>query len=218
MNEQPPVKRQHGCLFYGCIAGAVCLVAILVAFLLGLHMVKKALNQFTDTKPMPLPVVQMSQAQIDEVQKRFDAFTDAVGAGRSTPSLELTSDEINALIANRPGLSAAKGKLYLTVQDGRLQAQISLPMDQVGLPMLKGRYLNGTSTFAVSLQNGILFVTPVEILVKGKPLPGVYMDKMRQQNFATGINNDSQASVALNRLQSIEVTDGKLILVPKEQK
>ncbi len=218
MNEQSPPKRQHSCLFFGCIAGAVCLVAILLVFLLGVHMFKKALNQYTDTAPMKLPQVQLSQPEIEEVQRRFNAFSDAASAGRPTPPLELAPDEINALIASNPDLSAAKDKLYLSIQDNHLQAQVSLPMDQIGLTMFKGRYLNGTATFSVSLQNGLLFLTPVGITVKGKPLPRVYLDKLRRENFATGINNNSRASVALNRLQSIEVKDGKVVLVPKLEK
>jgi hypothetical protein len=70
----------------------------------------------------------------------------------------------------------------------------------------------------VSLQNGLLAITYKEILVKDKPLPGVYMDKIRQQNFAAGINNNSKTSIGLNRLQSIELKDGKLVLIPKQEK
>jgi len=41
------------------------------------------------------------------------------------------------------------------------------------------------------------------------------MDKLRSQNLAANVNNDPHASVALNRLQSIQVQNGKIILVPK---
>jgi hypothetical protein len=51
-------------------------------------------------------------------------------------------------------------------------------------------------------------------VVKGKPLPGVYMDKLRSENIAESLNNP-RASVALKHLQEIRITDGKLVLVPK---
>jgi len=193
----------------------VCLVAILLAFLLGLHELKKMLAQYTGATPMALPTVQMSPEQIDQVQRRIDSFKDAVRSGRTTPPLELNADEINALIAADPNLRSVKGKLYVTIQDSHLKGQISLPLAQLGLPMFKGRYLNGTASFLITLQNGNLRVTPDAVLVKGKLLPWIYMNKLRSQNLAAKVNEDPRASVALNRLQRIQVKDGKLVLVPK---
>lgn len=211
-------KRQHGCLFYGCISGAACLVLILLVFLLGIHLLRKTLNQYTDTAPMKLPVVQLSQPEIEQVQHRFENFTDAANSGRPTPPLDLTSDEVNALLQNDPNFRAAKGKFYVTIVGTNLQAQVSLPMTRLGLGLLKGRYLNGTATLAVSLQNGLLDLAPLQVKVKGQPLPEVYLEKIRHENFATGINNNPRASVVLSHLRSIELKDGKLILVPKTEK
>ncbi len=218
MSETSPPKRQHGCLFFGCISGAICLVLLLVGFLLLVHLARKALSQFTDTAPMKLPTVQLSQPEIEELQRRFNNFSDAASTGRPTPPLELASDEVNALLENNPDFRGAKGKIYVAITNNHLQAQVSLPLAQLGGRFFRGRYLNGSSTLAVSLQNGILFLTPVEISVKGRPLPRVYMDRIRHENLATGINNNSRASVALNRLQDIEIKDGKLILIPKSEK
>jgi hypothetical protein len=218
MSELPASpKRQHGCLFYGCIAGAVCLVAVLVAFLLLLHMVKKGLNQYTDTQPSKFPEVHMSQPEIEQVMSRFEAFRVAASTGRP-PALELTSDELNALFANAPEFSPAKNKLFVSLENNQVHAQVSVPLSDLGLGMLKGRYLNGTGTLNLLFQKGALNISPVEILVKGKPLPRAYMEKFRGENFALGINNDSNASVVLSRLEAIEVRDNKLIFIPKQEK
>ncbi len=218
MDQPTTPKRQHGCLFFGCISGAICLVLLLLGFLLLFHMARKALDQYTDRAPMKLPGVQLSQPEIEELQRRFNNFSDAASNGRPTAPLELNSDEINALIQSNPEFSAARGKLYVVIHGTNLQAQVSLPMAQLGLSFFKGRYLNGIGTFALSLQNGILNLSPMEISVKGRALPPVYMDKIRHENFAAGINNNSRASVALNRLQDIQVKEGKLVLVPKVEK
>jgi hypothetical protein len=217
MNETPTPKPRRGCFFYGCIAGAVCLVAILVAALLALQMFKKVLNQYTDTKPAALPKVELSAAQIEAVQRRVDTFQDAVSAGRPVPPLELTSDDLNAVIASRADFQGIKDKVYLRVEGDKLNAQVSVPMEQIGLP-LKGRYLNGQATFNVALHNGMLYVTPAVIEVKGKPLPDAYLEKLRRENLAGGVNENSKASIALNRLEAIEVKDGKVILIPKVEK
>jgi hypothetical protein len=215
MPDQPPQKTRRGCLFYGCLTGIVCLVAILAAFLLGLHLFKKMLNEYTDSRPLPLPAVEMAPAQIEQVQQRVTAFRDAVRGGRTAPSLELTSDEINAIIANDADFQGLRGKLYVTLDGDKVKGQLSFPMAQLGLPLFHGRYLNGTGTFSVSLQNGLLRVMPQEILVKGKPLPATYMDRIRTENLATQATANPGAADALNKLQSIEIKDGKLIIVPK---
>lgn len=215
MTGPAPVKRRRGCLFYGCLGGIACLVIILVAFLLGLHQLKQMVNFYTDPHPNPLPVVQMSQADVEQLRQRIEMFQDAVRTGRPTEPLSLTSDEINAYIQNDPSLANVKGKVYVTLEGARLKGQISWPLSDLGLRIFRGRYLNGSGIFSVSLQKGNLVVLPESLVVKGKPLPGVYMDKLRAQNLADALNNNPRASVALNHLQEVRISEGKLVLVPK---
>jgi len=108
-----------------------------------------------------------------------------------------------------------KGKLYVTVEGDRLKGQVSLPLDELGLRIFRGRYLNGIGIFAISLQKGNLVVNADSIVVKGKPLPGVYMDKIRAENLAENLNANPRASVGLNHLAEIRISDGKLVVVPK---
>ena len=221
MNEQP-AKPRRGCLFYGCITGLVMLVLLLVALLFGIHCGMKKLsglvNQYTDTKPMTLPTVEMSQAHIDKLKQRWQAFEEAVRAQRPAEPLVLTADEINALIAGGPDKQPMKGKFYVRLDEDRVKAELSLPLqEQLPWKMVKGRYLNGSGTFNVSLQNGVLFVAPQTIEVKGKPVPEMYMQGIRKQNFAQGLANEPDATAVLQGLQDIQVKDGKLIVVPKEK-
>jgi hypothetical protein len=215
MTEPGAAKPRRGCFFYGCLSGTACLLVILLAFLLGLHQLKKMLNFYTDSHPVPLPTVQMTSTEIDELKQRIENFQDAVRSGRPIPPLTLTADEINAFIQTDTNLVRVKGKLYVTIEGNRVKGQVSLPLDDLGLRIFRGRYLNGTGLFAVGIQSGNLVVTPELLVVKGKPLPGVYMDKFRSQNLAESVNSNPRASVALNHLQEIRVNDGKLILVPK---
>jgi hypothetical protein len=108
-----------------------------------------------------------------------------------------------------------KGRVYVTIDGNRLKGQVSLPLAELGLPIFRGRYLNGTGIFAVSIHRGDLLVTADSLVVKNKPLPAVYMDKIRSENLAANLSSNPRASVALNHLQDVRVGDGKLILVPK---
>src|SRR6266404_3546892 len=153
MAEQRP-KARRGCFFYGCLTGVTLLLIVLAGFLAGYRYARKMFNDFTDSKPLPLPTVQLSQPQLDELQQRIERFREAVRQRQPAAPLALTANEINALIATDPDLKELKGKLYVTIEGGQLKGRISVPMEQVGLPVFRGRYLNGDGTFSVSLRNG----------------------------------------------------------------
>jgi hypothetical protein len=160
----------------------------------------------------------MTPAEIEQVKLRIDNFQDAVRSGRPTEPLTLSADEINAMIQTDPNFAQAKGKVYVTIEGDRLKGQLSLPLDELGLPIFRGRYLNGSGIFAVSINNGNLLVTADALSVKGKPLPAVYMDKIRSENLAASLSNNPRASVAVSHLQEIRIADGKLVLVPKVER
>jgi hypothetical protein len=218
VTEPGAPKQRRGCLFYGCLSGIACLLIILIAFLVGLYQLKKMINFYTDASQVTLPAVHLSTAEMDDLKQRIENFQDAVRSGRPTPPLTLNADEINAFIQTDTNMVRLKGKLYVTLEGNRLKGQVSVPLDELGLRIFKGRYLNGSGIFAVGLQKGMLVVNADSLSVKGKPLPGVYMDKIRSQNLADGINNNPKASVGLNHLQEVQISDGKMVIVPKPEK
>ena len=211
-------KPRRGCFFYGCITGLVLLMIVLGALMVGLHYLKKMVNQYTDSRPMELPTVQMSQEEIDKLNQRFQAFQQAVRDQRPAKPQELTADDINALIASGPEQQALKGKFYVSLESDQLKAEVSVPLQEVGFGMFKGRYLNGSATFGLSFRNGALSVTPQTINVKGKPLPETFMQEIRQQNLAAKLAAEPGAAAVLQGLQDIQIKEGKLVLVPKEKK
>jgi hypothetical protein len=83
--------------------------------------------------------------------------------------------------------------------------------------VFKGRYLNGSATFNLSFSNGVLWVAPQTIIVKGRPLPEAFMQEIRKQNLAAALANEPAAVVVLQGLQDIRVKEGKLVAVPKEK-
>lgn len=217
MSDPAPKPRPRGCLFYGCLTGIVCLVAILIAFLLGLHQLRRMINEYTDTQPTPFPAAQLPPGQLEQARRRMDAFIDAIRGGRPTPPLALTGEEINALIGVTKGAEPWRGKLHVIIEGDTLRTQVSLPLAELGLPIFRGRYLNGIGTVSLGLTNGMLQANLESLFVKGKPVPSVYMNKIRAKNLAESINENPSDSVALNRLQSVGVKDGKLILTPKPE-
>ena len=211
-------KPRRGCFFYGCITGLVLLVIVLGALMVGLHYVRKMVNQLTDSQPMELPTVQMSQGEMDKLKQRFEAFQKAVRKQRPTEPLVLAADDINALIANGSERQALKGKLYVGLEGDQIKGEVSVPLREIGLSVFRGRYLNGSATFNLSFTNGVLSVAPQTIIVKGRPVPEVYMQEIRKQNLAAGFTNEPATAAVLQALEGIQVKEGKLVVVPKEKK
>ena len=211
MTDQPPVKRRRGCLFYGCLTSSILALVVLAGLLLGYL---KILNSFTDKNPMPLPAVKMSDAEMAQVRQRVDTFSQDIRSGRSPGPLELSGDELNALILTDANLKALKGQLYVSIEGDQVKGQVSVPAARLGLGIFKHRYINGAGTFKVSLVNGTLYVNAQSLSVKGNPIPDRYMQQVRLQNLAQNFNEDPKTSVGLNKLKSIEVKDGKLVIVP----
>ncbi len=216
--SQPDKRR--GCFFYGCITVLVLIVLVGIA---GFFAIRYALNkvtalveQYTETLPMTLPTVQMSGTDYQQLDKRVTAFADAVNARKATPPLVLTGDEINALIANNPAWKGLKGKVYATIEGDQIKGKVSIPMDDLaqapGLSRLKGRYLNGSAGFKVSLANAVLVVTIQSLEAKGQSPSPPIMAQLQSMNFAQNSSQDPKTKEMIGRFESIEVKDGKLTI------
>src|SRR5205823_12311506 len=120
------------------------------------------------------------------------------------------------LLTTDKDLKSLHSKFYVMLENDQLKAQLSVPLEDLGLHIFKGRYLNGSGTFYLSLRNGALYLNARNITVKGKPLPETYMQSIRKQNLARDMNADSNASPALHRIQSIEIKSNELIITPAE--
>jgi hypothetical protein len=215
MPEVPPKPRRRGCLFYGGITLVVFLVLVLGGILFGLHMLQRMVTTYTDTAPMALPQEKLPEPQLKQLERRLDAFRDAVQEGKPTPPLVLTAPELNSLIATETDLRTLRGKVHLAPKGDQLEALVSLPLDQTGFRLVRGRYLNGTGVFGVSLTNGVLRVSPESFIAKGRPLPDRLLQLVRDQNFAKNLNENPRSAAALSRLDTIQIKDGKVIITAR---
>jgi hypothetical protein len=214
-----PAKRR-GCFFYGCITVLVIMVLVGIAGFFTIRYVANKVTafveQYTDTASMTLESVQVSAAEYQQLDKRVTDFADAVNARKATPALVLTAYDINALIANNPAWKGLKNKVYVTVDGDQIKGKVSIPMDDLAqvplLSRLKGRYLNGSAAFKVSLANGALVVSLQSLEAKGQSPPPEFMTQLQTVNFAQNATQDPKTQEMMGRLESIEVKDGKITI------
>ena len=217
----PQPKAGKGCLFWTGIILGVIFLCFVLAGVAGYCYVKHLVNEYTDTKPIDMPVATLSDADAKALQQRLDSFDNALTNDVPADTLILTANEINSLIAKN-NKAPDKARVYFSFNENRVQAQLSLAGELFGFPMLRGRYLNGGGDFKVSLHDGKLFVGIQSLSVKGKPIPDQYMQGVRGQNFADSYMEDQTNAPAiddaLSRLDEIKIENGKLYVIPKKQK
>jgi len=158
----------------------------------------------------------MSKADYQQLDKRVTGFAEEVNARKATQPLVLTENEINALIANNPAWRSLQGKVYVTIEGDQIKGKVSIPMDELaqapGLSRLKGRYLNGSAAFKVSLANAVLVVTIQSLEAKGQSPPPPVMAQLQTVNFAQNAMQDPKSQEMIGRFESIEVKDGEITI------
>jgi hypothetical protein len=215
MNEQG-TKHGRGCLFYTGVAVGISIMVLIAASYLGYRYAKSLIAQFTDTQPMLLPAVEMEEHDLNALQSRIANFSRAVEQGNGVEPLTISADEANALIAATPELVTVRGQLQFEFEGSNVVARFSIPAEDLGLKPLKGRYVNASGAFKIGITNGVLNVNARSLSSKGQPLPETFMNRISPQNFAFKLNHDPKGKAVLERIQDIRVTDGKLVIVPKE--
>ncbi|SIN80717.1 hypothetical protein SAMN05444166_0987 [Singulisphaera sp. GP187] len=214
-----PPKAGHGCFFYGCITAIVLAVLLMAGIAIsgyfGYQAYLKIVKQYTSPTPTPLPKVEMSKENREALRGRIDAFKHALEQGEDTEPLVLSGDELNVMLADKPDLA---DRVYFVLEGDKLKGQVSLPLGELALPGLKGRYLNGKAEFVASLQNGQLNVRADSIEVNGQPLSQQIMTGLGNTNLAEDVAKKPENATLLNRLESLQIKDGKLTIKAKPAK
>jgi hypothetical protein len=215
MSEPNAVPQKSGCL-KGCAVG--CLTVVLLAGVGGFlsynglkRFAGKVSAEYTEAAPTALPPVAVSDAEMAALGQRLDAFKQAVDNGAGGQEIALTAQDLNVLIQKSPDTA---DKLRVRIEGNQLQGTVCVPLDKIGGPF-NGRWLNGEATFRVDTAAAGLLVFLDDLKVSGKPLPAFIMGALRDQNLAENAMQDPKAAAILQKLESVAVRDGKLILRSK---
>lgn len=211
-----PTARRRGCLFYGCLTLIGCALVAVVAGYFGVRYAVKSAQQlalqYTETEPAAVPTVAMSAAQMADLRQRVATFQTALEHPTNAQQLVLSADELNVLLAEQTQLQATGIKVHVAIDDDQVKGQVSIPLKDLGPLKLDGRYLNGLATFKVVLASGILVVRMEDVMVNGRPLPAPVLARLKEENFAKGLQNDPQAAAWIAKFESLQIKGGNVIL------
>ncbi|QDV45324.1 hypothetical protein Enr13x_52000 [Stieleria neptunia] len=198
----------NGCLWGCLIAGGLFIGSILCAGFGGYWFLSNQIAKYTSETPIDLPTVEYSEEDLAELDARVETFREKLDAGETPEEdLVLTADDINALISKNEDF---KGKVYVKIENNQVEGDVSIPLDK--LPMGKGRYFNGSATFDVAMDGGVLIVTVDQAELNGEPLPDEFMQAMRQENLAKDVYKDPENAKFMSRFEDIRIEDDKFIL------
>lgn len=214
--EEPPPKGK-GCLFWGCLISSILFVLLIVAIVVGLFALRRvsinAIKQYTQEQPVKLPELAIGEQEAADIKKRWEDFQAAVEQGQAA-RLELTGDELNSILFS--DAAEMKDKVYLRIEGDKLRGDVSFPAGPIGdflkTKELEGRYFNATGDFEISLTNGRLGVYLTDASVKGEKLPADVATQLKTQNLAEEWARQPDNNAMLQKLESIKLEDGKLIL------
>lgn len=209
-------KQSRGCVFYGCAAALVVSVLLIAAAVAIGYGIKSSFNglveKYTDESPRELPMVTISDEELSGLKTRVEAFREAVKEGGDAPRLELTARDLNALIQRDAEFNEVAGKVYVDIEDDRLKGEVSIPLDDLNLGQDKQLYLNGSVVFGLSIDEGGLAIGIDAMEINGMPLPDQLMGFLQGKNVLEDAKLDDEAQQMIERIESLEITDGKILL------
>ena len=134
--------------------------------------------------------------------------------GSAAQTLQFDNQKFNALLNQAPELQGLKSKMAMQLQNDCLLARMSVPLD--GIPGFAGRFLNGDFIFDLQIEQGEPQVSLRSGKVRGKEVPQRFLAQINQYAQKELISR-LQSQTDLNRIESLRIKDGKMILKIKEK-
>jgi hypothetical protein len=205
-------KKRPGCLFYGCLTVIILLFLFVGLSGYGLWKLKDKALSYTEEEPLLFEQITIDEERLQEIQEKIAGFSEAVKGGEGGGYLILSADEVNALINSYPLFDAHGGGIKVAFENEQIKGVVSLPLKGLPLGFAEGRYLNGSATFNVWCEGGLLIITMDALEVKGREVPDVIMNEIRKTNLAKDLYKDVEQARMLKRLKKVDVRDGKLLI------
>ena len=213
--EAPPPRKGLGCLGRGCLILLVFAIVMAVACFAGMYWgLHRHSALFYGTywlaktrslaeAPTPVPEFSASDRQIQLAREHWQDFEQKARAGQ-TAEIELSADDINALIATTEGV---RGKVFAAIDGDQLRLQVSMPIGGfLGRP---GYYFNGDVIIELKGAQSLDSPQFSRITINGEQVPTNFLNwKYRSRELREYLVEQRNAY----DVSTIEIRDGKVIL------
>lgn len=205
--EPPPPQKGMGCFAKGCLILIAFFILLGLAFIGGTFFAVRYLRTaYFPTTHVQLPTATATEQEQQVVRARWDSFEKAART-RQSARIEMTADELNALIASEPKL---RGKAYVSIDNNVARLQVSIPLDAVR--WLRGHYFNAECAVQSAVGGNPADAQITSIVVNGQP---VAEEALRWQYGSWSLRRYLSDWSEENNLKTFEIGDGKVILETK---
>jgi len=211
----PPLPKSssnvNGCLI-GCLVvfAVVCLGGGILIFSM-YKMIDGTITAYTEETPQELPALTLSEEQSTAAHEKIAQFESALDSGTGPREFSFTGDELNIMLrSSEPGQVFGES-VYLTVANGEVRGEVSLDLGTF-IPLLDGRYANGSATFDIYTEGGMLHIYMDSFQVKGEPASEEFMEGVRSQNLALEVADDPEFRAWIEKIEAIRVEGDRLIV------
>ena len=228
MPDQPPPvytqpkPRGMSCLAKGCTTIAVLLALLFMLLVAGGIYMKRQFGSYYGEERLPLAANTTTDAQY---QVALGKLQPLVGAGNEAApqAIDLTADDLNALVAHDPRLASAKDKCFFTIPGDQLSVDISSEIPQNNPRATKTYYFNVRVIGTVSVEGGKVDLEPGKVQsFSGSDFPGWLLSSSVFQSMVSGFNqslnkdihDNTDLSAMVDKIQSAKIQNGHLRLTP----
>ena len=190
----------------------------LVGFVVLLLIAWRLWTMIAASTPQMLPPLKLDAAQQAQLKQRCDRYMWLLNAGKNPGPVAFTADELNVFIDSEKNL---RGRLRVEMSGDRLFAHVAIPYDPPRRKddflgnALRGRWLNASASFSISLSNSDFSIRVESLALDGWPIPSFITSRFLGQNFADAWSQTDRRQFA-SKFESLSIRDGKLILTPKQ--
>jgi hypothetical protein len=178
-----------------------------VAFIGGTYLAIRYLKtEYLPRNRTELPAATPTEQEQQAAMAKWEAF-DRRARAHESARVELTGDELNALIAVEPML---RGKAHVTLEGDIARLKVSIPL--TNMRWLDGHYMNGECTVQSGMTGEPSELRVTNIVVNDRPVP----DEVLQMQYGPwSIRRFFNDWSAEENLKTLEIRDGRLVLESK---
>jgi hypothetical protein len=201
---EPPPQRETGagCFAKGCTILCLFCLLLATAFVVGsIYAVRQLRTNFFARQSVPLPVSNSTPEEQHTALAKWKIFERSARA-HAPAQIEMTADELNALIAADPRL---RGKGFVTIDGNRGHLQVSFAIQS---RWLRGRYLNAECTIEAPTTGNPDDLRIIDATINGQPVPDEFLRFRGPFTIRRCLEEWDQE----NDLKSIDIHGGKVIL------
>jgi len=213
--EAPPQRKGLGCFGRGCLILLVFLIVLAIACFAGMYWglhrnsalfygsYWMAKTGSLAQAPTPVPEFNPSNQQIQLVQEHWQDFEQKTRAGQSA-EIELSADDINALIATSEGVH---GKVFVSIDRDQFRLQLSVPIGEFF--GREGYYFNGDVVIELEGTQSLDGPRFRRVMINGQQVPTDFLNwKYRFRQLREYLAEQGNAY----EIGTVEIRDSKVVV------